>query len=118
MTDQIRITGLEVYAHHGVLAEEKEIGQPFLIDLTLHTDLRDAGSSDKLDSTVDYGEISKRVHDLVAESRFDLIEKVAHEVAESVLSDNRVNSVEVTVHKPQAPIAVPFSDVSVTIRRP
>lgn len=118
MTDQIRIIGIEVFAHHGVFADEKETGQAFLIDVLLEVDLSGAAEGDDLKHTIDYGDVAQRTHDLVSGTRFDLIEKVAGEVALMLLADERVRQVEVTVHKPGAPIAVPFRDVSVTIRRP
>lgn len=118
MTDEIRIDGLEVFAHHGVFDSEKESGQTFLVDLSLSLDLNEAANSDRLEATVDYGEISQRVHDLVTKTRYNLIERVGGEVAAMLLEDRRIGAVEVTIHKPDAPIGLPFSDVSVTIRRP
>jgi dihydroneopterin aldolase len=115
--DQIRLTGISVRAHHGVYPEEQEQGQDFVVDLVAHLDLTAAGDSDRLEDTVDYGDLALRVHDLVATERWNLLERVAERVAQLVLEDERVREVEVTVHKPQAPIAVPFDDVSVTVRR-
>ena len=117
MADSIAITGIEVFAFHGVLASEREIGQRFLIDVELSMDLAPAGASDSLAETVDYGVLAQRIHDVVAAERWDLIERVATRVAETVLEDTRVGAVAATVHKPAAPIAVGFSDVSVTVRR-
>ena len=117
MTDSIAITGIEVFAFHGVLAEEKKDGQRFLVDVELTLDLSAAGDSDDLTETVNYGLLAQQIHDLVASERWDLIERVAARVAETVLEDARVREVVATVHKPGAPIAVGFSDVSVTVRR-
>jgi dihydroneopterin aldolase len=117
VTDRISLTGLQVFARHGVLEHEATQGQTFIVDLVLDVDLTEAGASDRLDSTVDYGSLAKRVHDLVAGERWDLIERVAERIAEVVLTDERCQGVEVTVHKPDAPIAVPFEDVSVRISR-
>jgi 7,8-dihydroneopterin aldolase/epimerase/oxygenase len=118
MSDYIRITGIEVFAHHGVFDSEKQSGQTFLVDVSLFLDLSEAAQTDQLDRTVNYGEISQQVHDLVAETQYNLIEKVGEEVAAMILKDRRIDAVEVTIHKPSAPIAVPFGDVSVTILRP
>jgi dihydroneopterin aldolase len=115
--DRLKLTGIEVFAHHGVQPEEKQIGQRFLIDLDVELDLRAAGSTDNLAETIDYGGLAERVHELVAGNRWNLIEKVAEETAELVLSVPTVKAVKVTVHKPNAPIAVDFADVSVTIDR-
>ena len=115
--DRLQLAGIEVFAHHGVLPEEKQIGQRFLLDLDLELDLRSAGTTDDLADTVDYGGLAERVHELVAGHRWNLIEKVAEETAALVLSLPAVKAVKVTVHKPNAPIAVDFADVSVTIDR-
>jgi 7,8-dihydroneopterin aldolase/epimerase/oxygenase len=117
VADSIAITGIEVFAYHGVLPEEKKTGQSFLIDVELSMDLAPAGASDSLAETVDYGLLAQRIHDVVASERWDLIERVAARVAETVLEDTRVGAVVATVHKPAAPITVGFSDVSVTVRR-
>lgn len=115
--DRLQLTGIEVFAHHGVLPEEKQIGQRFLIDLDIEADLNTAGKSDSLADTLDYGSLATKVHDLVAGSRWNLIEKVAEEIANLVLTIPLVRAVAVTVHKPNAPIALDFADVSVTIDR-
>ena len=117
MADRIDISGIEVFAHHGVLQHEKAEGQTFLVDLSLEVDLAPAGASDELSETVDYGTLAQHVHDVVAGERWDLIERLAQRIAETVLSDGLVDRVTVTVHKPQAPIEVPFGDVAVTIVR-
>ncbi|MEX0797604.1 MAG: dihydroneopterin aldolase [Acidimicrobiia bacterium] len=117
MTDRIRISGIEVLARHGVLDSEKQNDQKFLIDLDLTLDLGAAAATDRLEDTVDYGELSQRTHDYVASNSFDLIERLAHGVADLAMEYPKVEAVEVTVHKPDAPIEVPFEDVSVTVSR-
>lgn len=117
MGDSIKISGIEVFAYHGVNAVEKEEGQRFLVDVELDLDLSAAGASDDLGETVDYGLLAQRIHDVVASERWDLIERVATRVAETALEDARVGAVVATVHKPQAPIPLDFGDVSVTVRR-
>ena len=117
LADSITITGIEVFAFHGVLAEEKKDGQLFLVDVEVRLDLSAAGETDDLSETVDYGLLAQQVHEVVASERWDLIERVAARVAGTVLEDARVREVLVTVHKPGAPLSVSFSDVSVTIRR-
>jgi dihydroneopterin aldolase len=117
VADSIAITGIEVFAYHGVLDFEKKEGQRFLVDVALEVDVAAAGASDNLTETVDYGLLAQRIHDVVASERWDLIERVATRVAETVLEDVRVGAVVATVHKPAAPIAVGFSDVSVSVRR-
>lgn len=115
--DRITLTGLRASAFHGVLAHERANGQLFLIDVVVHLSLREAGATDELADTIDYGELSQRIVSAVESDPVDLIETVAERVAELVLEYPRATMTEVTVHKPSAPITVPFADVSVTIIR-
>ena len=115
--DSLTLTGLRVRAHHGVYDFERENGQDFLIDLTIGMDLRRAAESDDVRTTIHYGELAERVAAAVASDPVDLIETVAERVADIALSYRAADSVRVTVHKPDAPIPVPFSDVAVTIVR-
>lgn len=117
MTDRIRISGIEIRARHGVLDFEKQNDQKFLIDLELTIDLGAAAATDQLEHTVDYGELTQRTHDYVATNSFGLIERLAHGIADLAMEYSKVEAVEVTVHKPDAPIDVPFVDVSVTVSR-
>lgn len=115
--DAITLTGLRAFAHHGVFDHERRDGQQFIVDVTARLDLRGAGSDDELASTVHYGVLAEQVVAAVEADPVDLIESVAERVAGVVLRHGAVWRVEVTVHKPQAPITVPFADVSVTIVR-
>jgi dihydroneopterin aldolase len=117
MTDTIRLEGLRAVAFHGVYEHERRAGQLFLVDVAVSVDLRPAAADDRLDRTIHYGELAERVVAAVERDPVDLIETVAERVAELVLSYPAALAVEVTVHKPNAPIPVPFADVSVTIRR-
>src|SRR5262245_61622745 len=114
MADRITLTGLRVRGHHGVFEEERKKGQEFVVDVTLWLDLPD---TDKLSDTVDYGAMATRVAEIVGGPPRDLIETVATEAAENLMRwDPRLHAAEVTVHKPNAPIPLPFADVAVTIR--
>jgi dihydroneopterin aldolase len=117
MSDRITLTGLRVRGYHGVFAHEKRDGQDFLVDVTVWMDLTAAAASDDLTQTVHYGELAERVAAIVAGDPRDLIETVAGDIADEVLMDERVREVEVTVHKPSAPIPLSFQDVAVTVRR-
>lgn len=117
MTDRIDLTGIEVQARHGVFESEKANTQLFKVDVTAYLDLKPAAQSDELSDTVDYGTLAGQVHDIVANESHQLIETVAYRVAAQVLSDDRIMKVVVTIHKPEAPIEVPFSNVAVTIER-
>jgi 7,8-dihydroneopterin aldolase/epimerase/oxygenase len=115
--DRISLVGIEVFAHHGVLDHERELGQPFVVDVHLDVDLAPAAASDALADTVDYGALAGRVAARVADERHDLLETVADRVARTCLADDRVAAVEVTVHKPNAPLPVAARGVAVTLRR-
>jgi len=115
--DEISLTGLRASGFHGVLEHERVNGQIFLIDVTIRLPLAGAAASDDLDDTVHYGELADRVVAAVESEPVDLIETVAERVAGVALSYPAVREAIVTVHKPNAPIAVPFTDVSVTISR-
>jgi dihydroneopterin aldolase len=117
MTDRIALHGLRARGRHGVLAAERELGQVFVVDVDLGVDTRAAASSDDLARTVDYGTLARRVCDVVSGEPCDLIETLAQRIADTCLADPAVVDVQVTVHKPHAPIPVPFEDVTITIRR-
>lgn len=115
--DEITLTGVRAFGYHGVLPEERRQGQEFVVDATLHLSTAKAAASDDVADTVHYGEAAQRIAAIVAGEPFDLLESVAARIADDLLSYDLVKMVSVTIHKPQAPIPVPFSDVSVTIRR-
>ena len=117
MTDELTISGIECFGHHGVFEHERRDGQVFVIDLTLGLDTAAAAGSDDLRDTVDYGSLVGQVKAAVESDPVDLIETLAHRVAGVCLSDGRVEWVRVTVHKPDAPIQAVFADVALTIRR-
>ncbi|MCU1514433.1 MAG: folB [Microbacteriaceae bacterium] len=115
--DEITLTGLRAFAYHGALPEERETGQEFVIDVRVMLDLSAASSSDDLEKTVHYGVLAEQVVAAVESNPVDLIETVAQRIADIVLEYPQVTLTWVTVHKPNAPITVPFADVSVTIAR-
>ena len=117
MTDRIELRGLTVRGNHGVFEHERRDGQDFVVDITLWIDLAAAAASDDLNDTYDYGVLAQKAADIVAGPARDLIETVAAEIAEDVMTDDRVHAVEVVVHKPSAPIPLTFSDVAVVARR-
>jgi dihydroneopterin aldolase len=100
-----------------VLTEETALGQWFGVDVVLHLDTRAAAAADDLTRTVHYGELAERVAAVVAGEPVQLVETLAHRVADVALEPAPVVAVDVTVHKPQAPVTVPFDDVTVQIRR-
>jgi dihydroneopterin aldolase len=117
MPDQIILTGIRGHGHHGVFAHERAEGQEFVVDVTLDVPTVAAAQSDALADTVDYGAVASAVHAVVVGEPVDLIETLAERIAAACLGFPGVARVAVTVHKPQAPIQVPFDDVSLRIER-
>jgi dihydroneopterin aldolase / 2-amino-4-hydroxy-6-hydroxymethyldihydropteridine diphosphokinase len=117
MTDRIVLQGIAAHGHHGVLDFEKVDGQEFVVDVALEVDLRRPGRSDLLEHTVNYAEVASDVVSLITGPSLDLIEALADKIARDILQRPLVQAVEVTVHKPQAPVGVPFGDVRVVVER-
>jgi len=115
--DQIVLTGLRATAFHGVFENERRDGQVFVIDVTVHLDFAAAAEGDDLGQTIHYGELAEEVVASVERDPVDLIETVAERIAGVVLTHPAAQFVTVTVHKPSAPITVPFADVAVVITR-
>lgn len=117
MPDQITIRGIRGIGHHGVFAHERADGQEFSVDVTLDVQTAAAAGSDDLGDTVDYGLVANAVHAIVVGEPVDLIETLAERIANACLTFRGVQRVVVTVHKPHAPIEVPFDDVELRIER-
>lgn len=118
--DQIRLIGVTARGRHGVFPEERRDGQDFTIDVVLHVDTSKAAATDDVADTVHYGDLAVRIADVIRGEPVDLIETLAARIAESCLTSTDsagVATVDVAVHKPQAPITEPFTDVVVAIRR-
>ncbi|WP_020145112.1 2-amino-4-hydroxy-6-hydroxymethyldihydropteridine diphosphokinase [Terracoccus sp. 273MFTsu3.1] len=117
MTDRIVLQGVSARGNHGVLAAEKRDGQTFLVDVTMVCDLAPAGRTDALGATVNYAEVADDVVARITGPSYDLIERLAEVIADDVLRHDLVESVEVVVHKPEAPVGHPFTDVQVCVER-
>jgi dihydroneopterin aldolase len=115
--DSITLTGLRAFGHHGVFDHERANGQEFVLDVTIFVDFAAAAAADDLNATVHYGVVSEEIVAAVKRDPVDLIETLAERVAAVVLAHAAASAVRVTIHKPHAPIAVPFDDVAVTITR-
>jgi dihydroneopterin aldolase len=100
-----------------VFDHERADGQDFVVDVAVEVDAHVSSGSDDLADTVHYGVVAEQVVAEIEGGPVDLIETLAERIASAVLTHRAALAVEVTVHKPQAPITVPFSDVSITIRR-
>ncbi|MDW4906962.1 dihydroneopterin aldolase [Streptomyces sp. ADMS] len=115
--DRVALRGLRARGHHGVFPQEREEGQTFVVDLSLGLDTRPAAAGDDLAKTVHYGIVAEEVVAVVEGEPVDLIETLAERIAQVCLKHQGVQEVEVCVHKPGAPITVPFDDVTITITR-
>jgi 7,8-dihydroneopterin aldolase/epimerase/oxygenase len=115
--DRITLTGIASYGHHGVFPTERERGQPFVVDLTCQLDLARAAADDDLGQTIDYAGLAQAVVADVEGDPLDLIEALADRIAQTCLKYQAVQRVEVTVHKPHAPLPVQVADVAVTLTR-
>ena len=116
--DEIRITDLEIFGHHGVYTEENTLGQKFLLSATLYTDTRAAGKTDDLSLSVNYAEVCHRIKTLAEKEQYKLLETVAERVCEDLLLAYPIlTGVELEIKKPWAPIGLPLENVSVKIRR-
>ena len=118
MTDAIFITGVVIHARHGVLDHETEVGQRFVIDIELFTDLSESSRSDKLADTVSYSNVVATATAAFNDTNYKLLERAAGAVADAILvAFPRIRAVKVTVHKPHAPMAAIFDDVGVVLTR-
>lgn len=115
--DRVAVRGVRGRGTHGVLAQEKRDGQEFSVDVVMHVPTLRAGRSDDLADAVDYSVVAAVAHRILTGPSLDLVETVAERIAAAVMADPRLVAVDVTVHKPQAPVGVPFDDVTVTVRR-
>ena len=118
MTDTIFITGVVIHARHGVMEHETEVGQRFVIDLELFTDLSESSHTDRLSDTVSYSNVVATATAAFKNTNYKLLERAAGAVADAILSHfPRIRAVKITVHKPHAPIAAIFDDVGVMLTR-
>lgn len=115
--DRIELRGLRAHARHGVYAVERERGQVFRVDAVLELDTRPAAAADDLDRTVNYAELAQQLHAVLAGEPVALLETLAQQLADVCFGSPLVSAAEITVHKPQADLGVPFDDVIVAIRR-
>lgn len=118
MNDQITITGIHGYGHHGLFENERSNGQDFYVDLILNLDLSQAAQSDAIEDTVNYAEITELTHHEITTDPVNLIEKLAYRIAERILSSHpKIKAITVTVHKPQAPVGLKVQDISVIVNK-
>jgi 7,8-dihydroneopterin aldolase/epimerase/oxygenase len=117
VADRIAVRGLTAHAFHGVYEAERRLGQTFRVDAVLELDTVPAAAGDDLERTVNYAELARALHSVLTGEPVDLLETLAQRLADVCLDDPLVDAVEITVHKPEADLGVPFDDVTVSIRR-
>ncbi|MGO1972496.1 MAG: dihydroneopterin aldolase [Propionibacteriaceae bacterium] len=115
--DRVALRGISAYGHHGVFDHERSRGQRFVVDVVCTLDLSAAAVGDDLNQTVDYGVLAAAVVADVEGEPLNLIESLAGRIATTCLGNELIDTVEVTVHKPDAPMPVEVADVAVTLRR-
>lgn len=115
--DEISLVGLTERGFHGVFDYERRTGQEFTVDVVVYTDVRAAACGDELDKTINYADVAEIAADHIVGPPVQLIETLAEQIAQDILAAPGAAGVQVTVHKPKAPIAREFSDVSVKITR-
>ena len=115
--DCIRIVNMTFYGHHGVEESERELGGRFAVDVELYLDLEPAGSTDDLTKTVDYKAVYKLVREMESARNYELVEALAHDVAESIIAQFAVDEVVVRVRKQSVPLGGLIDYTEAEIRR-
>ncbi len=115
--DKIAIKGIKIYGYHGVMEEEKRLGQNFIVDLKMYRDLKKSGITDSLENTESYAEVYEKVKHIIKREKYDLIEALAENIADEILSKFEIDKIKVRVKKPNAPIYGNFKYVGVEIKR-
>lgn len=115
--DRIILEGIEFYGYHGLIKEEKTLGGWYQVDVEIIQDLKEAGQSDKIRDTVDYPNLYKKVVEVGLKERYQLLERLAHRIAEEILKEFGVNEVVVRVRKPAPPLVGKLNHVEIEIRR-
>lgn len=108
---------MQFYGYHGVLNQEKTIGQKYIVSVVLYLDLKDAGRSDKLEDTIDYSVIYKNIKEIVENKIYNLLEKLAEKISEELLEIDKIKKVKIKVEKPSVPIGGILKNAAVEIRR-
>lgn len=117
MGDKILLKGMQFFGRHGVFAEEKSMGQKFVVDLELSVNLEEACKTDDLAHTINYADVYGHVKAIVTGKTFNLVEALAENIAQDILDNFTVKKVKVNVEKPHAPISGIFESVAVQISR-
>lgn len=116
--DRIILQNLAFFGYHGVMDEEKTLGQRFYLDVSLYTDLKKAGRTDDVSDTIHYGMVYQTIKNVIEMERFNLIEALADRIVRKLLMEYpSLEKVQVTVRKPSAPVPGIFDFMAVEIER-
>jgi len=116
--DLIILKDLGFYGYHGVFSEENKLGQRFWIDLTCGVDLSEPGKTDRLESSVHYGEIYETLKAAFEEKRFKLIEAVGQHIVDRLFDAfPTIEWIRIRVRKPEAPIAMVTGEAAIELYR-
>lgn len=116
--DKIIMENMGFYGYHGVLEQEKTIGQKFFVDAYLYLPLKKAGETDDLNFSVSYADVYLAIKNIVTEEKFNLLEALAEKICSEVLSSFQdVQKITVRIKKPEAPVAGIFDYFGVEMER-
>lgn len=116
--DKIIMKNMAFYSYHGVFKEEKKLGQKFFVDASLYLDLKQAGISDNLNYSVDYGQVYEIIKDIIEKESFNLLESLAEKICHTIISDfQEIQRIELEVKKPEAPVHGIFDYFAVFLNR-
>ncbi|GGD04524.1 dihydroneopterin aldolase [Thalassobacillus devorans] len=116
--DKIYLNKMEFYGYHGLFPEENKLGQRFYVDLELDVDLEQAGKTDDMNASIDYGEIYQVTKGIVEGEAKKLVEAVAEDVADRLLGAfSKMEGCRVKVIKPDPPIPGHYQSVAIEIYR-
>ena len=111
----IEVSGLSLYTRHGVSREERELGQRLVFDVSFEMDECDATVTDRIDDTIDYGEVCEQVALAAQERSYNTLERLCTAVADRLIDRFGAESVRVKAAKPEPPIPLPVDEVSVEV---
>lgn len=117
MSDYIEIAGISGFGYHGLFDHERKNGQSFSVDLVLELKNKRASKSDRIEDAVDYSKVIHQVHQAIVGEPVNLIERLADSIARDLLDSYPLKSVEVVLHKANAPVGLPVRDIAVRIKR-
>ncbi len=116
--DKIIMKNMAFHSYHGVFKEEKKLGQKFFVDASLYLDLKQAGESDDLNHSVNYGQVYELIKDIIENENFDLLEALCEKICKIIISNyDKVQRVQLEIRKPEAPVHGIFDYFALAIDR-